>query len=190
MQLAWLRRLIAGDGLLAHWQFAGEDWQTIVAQDFRFSRRQNLSRLLIMGLMIVMVGGGFALFAPDRGAGGVVALIMLGLLIVLALVAMLLPAWTHRRLSRAQPVVWIGAEGVCVGNQAQRWSGFGSRLESVQLDHREGAMAQLAVRYSMVRTMTGPVGLQRFRDEHTVLVPVPPGRESEAEAIAQRLSKR
>lgn len=188
LQLAWLRRLMAGENLIAHWQLEADDWQAFIEQDYRFSRREKLSRLLIMALMILLVGGGFALFAPDPAAGGVVTLVMLALLVILALVALLLPTWTYRRLLRAIPAVWIGSDGVCLGNQAQRWAGFGARLESVQFNHRQDSLSHLSVEYSTIRTATGPFGLQSFRDHHTVVVPVSPGQESEAQEVVRKLS--
>ncbi|EHQ52750.1 hypothetical protein ECTPHS_08668 [Ectothiorhodospira sp. PHS-1] len=183
-QYAWLRRLMAGEGLLAHWQLEPGQWRDFLQRDMQRSRGEKLARLVMVAVMAVVVGLGFVLFAPDRGAGLVVAGVLVGMVMLLALVVLLLPLWTRRRLLRAVPEVWLGPEGVCIGHQAHHWSGLGSRLESARLRRgRQGLPARIELTYSGLRGVSSGRGVYVYRDQQNVVVPVPPGKEAEAERV-------
>ncbi|WP_412852115.1 hypothetical protein [Ectothiorhodospira shaposhnikovii] len=187
-QYAWLRRLMAGEGLLAHWQLAPEHWRDFVQRDMRRSRGEKLARLVMVAVMAVVVGLGFVLFAPDRGAGLVVAGVLTGMVLLLALIVLLMPLWTRRRLLQALPQVWLGLEGVCIGHQAHHWSGLGSRLESARLQRgKQGRPARIELTYSGLRGVSSGRGVYVYRDQQNVVVPVPPGKEAEAEGVIARL---
>lgn len=183
-QYAWLRRLMAGEGLLAHWQLAPEQWRDFVQRDMQRSRGEKLARLVMVAVMAVVVGLGFVLFAPDRGAGLVVAGVLTGMVMLLALIVLLMPLWTRRRLLRALPQVWLGPEGVCIGHQAHHWSGLGSRLESARLQRgKQGQPARIELTYSGLRGVSSGRGVYFYRDQQNVVVPVPPDKEAEAERV-------
>ncbi len=178
-QARLLNRLFAGDQLLAVWTFTPEHWRQAVESDWQ-EEVTNKRRLwyIVVG-WCVLIGGGFWLIDPE--AGGVVALILAAVAGICGVAAVAAPRWRRRRQLSEPPAAWIGLRGAFVGGLFHDWSLPGSALTDVQTVEDEQGNRSLHLTYRFV------AGHGAGFQYETSRIPVPPGRESEAQEVAARL---
>lgn len=163
-------------GRLAHWTYELGAWLDHVGQDNDLERAGKWALWRVIAIFCVVIGGAFWLFDPT-GGGPAVALVLLGVLAVLALVVQLGTLTAFRHHASAPGQVFIGRDGVWYNGTLHVWRGWGTRIDAVTYHTQDGS---LAIRYSAP---------SRYgRQSHQVRIPVPSGAEDEAHAVAEVLA--
>jgi len=168
-----LRSLLAGKDRLALWPYDQSEWDAAVQKVSREQGKKNRRYLLYAGLVFL---AGIVFFSvPDGGLLSKILGAAFGGMLILALVAQIL---THRRLLRGYPEVHIGLYGLYMGGQTHVWNVFPNRLVGVEL------IGKVYPSLSFTYTQPGYTGMRSWVN---VAVPVPEGKEQEAEDVVRQL---
>jgi hypothetical protein len=166
-----LGRILRGEGLLARWSYDPQEWRRYTEAEVVRDRSGKLGLFLIISGWALFFGVLFLLF--ERKAGGTVFLMMLGLIVVIGITASLSVWIPYRRNLRRTGEAWIHPEGVYLNGALHAWGVGGATLDDVLLHREEGLI--LSFSYSFPA--------KGGRDGRTVHVPVPAGRESDADRV-------
>jgi len=173
-----LVRLLAGEGVLAHWTYAREDQQQQATQEAVEERKASWGLLLIIAVFALLIGGGFWIADPE--AGRLVFLVMVGVVALLSVVAAGAPRYREARRRRAEPMALVSREGAYVFGMLHTWRLLGARVEGGEV--LRGRRPTLSIEYS------APVVYGRFfftRQSYVVAIPIPRGEEERAEGVLQ-----
>lgn len=157
------------DPQTVHWTYAPADWQRFTEQAWRRSIRHTLiTTAILWGLALVVV---LILFATAQGAFNLAAGIAIGTAVVAGLGLLLflldvLTLWARRRQSTSE--AYLNWEGVILSG----W--FYPMRGPKKVTYTAGNPAML--RYD----------IGSGRSSYRLAVPVPHGREAEAERLARR----
>lgn len=173
-----LDRLFSGAGLLAHWTYAPGEWAQFTEEEYRSERGEKLSLLKLVGVIMLVIGGGFALAMRD--AASLVVLAVLGGVFLLCWLAAAGIPWLNRRRNRQRPgEVFISRQGAWISGAFHSWSLWGARLDAVEIP--ADAPGLLAITYS--------IPARHGRQEQILHIPIPAGRQKEAETVRAALAK-
>jgi hypothetical protein len=174
---AKLDAMVNGKDLLVHWTVDADVWRDYVASEFVIEKSEKKALFLVTAVISVAVGVLFMVFARDGGVA--VFLILMGLVAILAVVALLGPRLRYRRALRSPGEIFISPSAAYVGGALHTWTLLGAKLERVDL--ADGQPQMLEIEYSFPTRMG--------RDEFTLRIPVPAGRGNEAAVVAEALRK-
>jgi hypothetical protein len=169
-----LQKILNGENILAHWTYTREEWQKYTEKQYK--EEKQLKRGLfyvISGIALVL---GIVFFLADHESGIWVLLAMLALIAIIAFTAWFTSFYNFRQNKKFHGQAYITEKAVYLNRQLHTWSGPGDNLESVQLK-KNTSQALLSFTYSVI-TRTG-------RQEQIVNVPVPKGKENEAEDLVK-----
>jgi MFS family permease len=175
--VAWAR-FMAGEDLLVHWRYEPDDWRRYVEAEYTRDRGARLRLLGVTAALMVVVGGAFVLVDPEGGLW--VAIVLAGVLALLAALAVGLPWWRYRRDRESPGEVRIAPNGVWMNGRLNLWDRQGGRLDGATWV--EGEPPQLGLRVSYL-SRTG-------RAEEPVFVPVPRGQEEAGRQVLEQLEQR
>ena len=158
--------LLDGRNIIAHWTYSPE--ASSVSADREFMEYQEANRALF-----IVVGGFFVvailvLLALGGEAGGLTALVLVGMLGVIALVAWGAPRIVYRRALKAIPEAYIGRNGIIYREIVYPFRSFLNHLDGVSFREAERGNPPLLT-FSFIQV----VGLSILRP-YAVSVPVPP----------------
>lgn len=168
-------RLAAGS-YLAHWQFQEQDWNRFIAIEWRRQKRKAfttpfgfIALFIIMGLLAKGIS------ADDLGW---IVLIAFAIGVLISALILIVGRSTHRKLSKGPREVFIAPTGVSIAGRYAPWDVVGTRLGGVK--HVAGDPAMLEFEY---------VSWGRGGSRTTTLrVPIPLGRDQEAQSIVSKLA--
>lgn len=160
---------------LAHWTFRPEEWGAFAAGEWERTRKNARRMPLWLGLVGAAVGLGLLAVA---GWAGVVVSTAAGVAAGWGVGRLMLSRGEAARGARpAQPEVYVGPEAAVVDGKYIHWTGYGIRLVGLRLVGGSPSALEFEV-----RTDAG-----EGSSTQTHRVPVPAGREEEAEQVAARL---
>jgi hypothetical protein len=171
-----LRRILNGEDVLAHWTYNPEEWKAYTEKEYATEKSEKKTLFVITAVLALVIGFGFFVF--DNEAGFWVLLAMVALIAILAFTAWFTAWYRHRENIQYHGEVYITGRAVYLNRQLHTWSGPGEKIESIDFIKHKG-QSLLSIIYS-VWTRTGQTPV-------TVRIPVPAGKEAEAEAIAAGL---
>lgn len=172
-----LDRFLKGRDVLIRWNIPADVWVRHVAEDLKEEKEGKKGLFLIAAFWVVLIGGGFAIFAGE--AGRMVALVLLGVLAILVPFAFWLPkVRAARMLKRPTPVI-IGREGAYVGGELHDWKLVGSFLSGAKIDDTKDPK-QVCIDYYYISGRGAPVPCE-------VRLPIPPGKDEEAKHAVEEL---
>lgn len=177
-QVQEIEALIRGEGLLAHWTFDADEWNRYTENEY--ARGMKQTRQLGIWTFAVVFG---MVFVGALFSGGIT-----GLMIVLALVIgigftailagssylMTRSAYAANRAGAGE--VFIGGTSVYLGNRFHTWKSRMATLEKVAFEPGDPCVVQFTYRYG-----SGDNG-----SHQEVRVPVPRGREEEAQQLVEQ----
>ncbi len=165
-------RILAEEGLLARWTPPPMEWRLFCEAELRRERAEKQFLFLLIAGFAVFFSGLFSLL--DRKAAPFLLWGAAGFVAFMAVMAVLSVWLPHRRRARSDGETRIHREGLITAGTLHAWTGVGTRLEAVEMEREEEGLL-LAFTYSFP-TRNG-------RETRTARVPVPPGKEEEAEAV-------
>jgi len=180
VRAAELNKLLAGEGLLAHWTYPQERFFKNLEKLRAERLATNRSLLLVVAFFIVACSVLFSiLFYLEEGEiSGSFLAIMFGVLGLCAIFAFVMPGVSYRNALKNRPEARITERGLLLYGEYHLWGKLGNRLTKVEFKPGPGgASLNFSIRYWSRVSLT-------LTETHVVKVPVPPGKESEAQDIA------
>lgn len=176
-QMAEMAALFGGQDLLVHWTFDADEWSRYTANEYVRGMKQTRTAAIwsfAIPFVLVMVvqpfAGGFSVLmtglALAFGAGA--ALLFGGSLYLMAK-----SADAANRAGVGE--VFIGATCLYYGKRFYTWAGKYAELQKVAFEPGDPSVIQFDIKY----------GTDGNSTHAEVRVPVPRGREAEAEQLAQ-----
>jgi uncharacterized membrane protein HdeD (DUF308 family) len=168
--------IVAGPHHMVRWQYPREQWLAHANADHAIELSSKWALWRLIAVISIIIGGSFAIV--DRDAGLIVFAVLLGLLALLAAVVSLTTSASYRHARQHQSEVVIGRDGAIYNGVLHVWRGWGARLGAIRYP---GPAGSLTINYTTPSRYT--------RTRHQVRIPVPPGREPEAAAVARMLAE-
>lgn len=167
---AWKRRaalpvLASGEAVLAYWTYEGDQWEAHVDREAGRGSANALVWGISMFLLAVVVGWGDALMLPTAA----------GLALLVFVMSLLFAQPRYGTRSSGPPAVVITPTALVLNGEYHTLRGGPFRLRSV---YYSPSAAMLDVFISV----------RGAHEAAHVRVPVPPGREAEAKAVARTLT--
>ncbi len=175
-------RLISGEGVLVHWTYDSETWRRYAEVSYQRKLKENQPKLILVAVLMLVVGAVIAVpMFLDESDGLLPFLgIYFGAFMVIFLVAMTAPRMEYQYNLSHLGEALIGTEGLIVNGQLHHWKSLGGRLEGIK--RVDGDPALLAFRLSYPN--------RYGRQEYEICVPIPMGREAEADRVMGQLGGR
>jgi hypothetical protein len=188
-QARLLHQMFKGKNLLAHWIYSKE--KAVLHAEGEKSRRgkMNLVLWLIIAGFVVFFSLLFVLFGKmDEEETLLFLSIMGGVLLICGIAAWFAPIIAERKMKRSVPEVFVGETAAWAFGEFDIWKSAMTRFKNASLKHIEspeeeifgaGAARKIEIVYEQ---------MQRYGyQERTVLIPVPVGKEKEAEEVVRRI---
>jgi hypothetical protein len=166
-----LGKILSGEELVARWTYSPQEWTRYAEAEHGRDKEGKTILFFIISGFALFFGVLFLIFGGE--AGLIVFLAMLGLIALMGGVAFLSILLSHRANQTRTGEVFIARTGIYLNKSLHNWNMFGSRLDSVQLLREESPLLEFVYSYPA----------RNGRQSAEVRVPVPAGREVEAEQI-------
>lgn len=183
-QMVAAHGLINGKHLIAHWNFDPEQWRMFAEKEYHEEKNEKRLMLAVIAVIILSVGAVFWLIMRDKAAG-IVFLVLLGIIVLLAFVAVIVPWLTYRRNRKQSGDIYIGTNCLYLNGAVHTWSFAGARLENVNLLSKPFPMINITYTYW---TSTGRYFFF-YRQAATLRVPIPEGKLDDARRVVEQLEK-
>ena len=175
-----LNSIFSGDKLLAHWIYEPAQVEEQAQRDLQATKSENRSLLLVVaGFMLACIAL-FAVYGYASGQGESMPWFiggMVGVLLLVAAVALGMPYLQYRRAVRSTHEAFIAAHGLHINGALHLWNAPLAGLHAVSLvQDSAGARLVFSLHY---RAKVG--GMEAY----TVDVPVPPGQEEAARTVEE-----
>ena len=173
-------RMFSGD-LLARWEYPQDEWRRQVEARFRERSAASRAMLTLVGVLMLLIGGGFVAIVRDE-ASVIVAAVLACIFVLLILVALIAPARQRRFLLSRPGLVLISRSVVYLGGEFHDFQVFGTQITGAELEQGEGDEGStLRIQYAY-QTRAGT-------QTTTLAIAVPKGKESEAKNAANTLNR-
>lgn len=175
-----LDRMFKREELLACWQFDTSEQQRKAIEEYNSRKAGNRILLLIVVAFFVVIGGLFTVFGFDDidDAAGFL-LILLSILAIISAAALLSPGMAYRKMSRSEPVVYVGPFGAWVMGVFTLWKAAMTRARQIIFEAGPSG-ARITVEYEIRQRYTW--------QQHTCRIPVPTGSEQQAYQVANQIA--
>jgi uncharacterized membrane protein len=170
-----LNRLVAGEGLLAHWTYSQDEWSRYTEEEHLRDRKDKWGLFRLISIIAVIVGIIFVIFKHD--ALPVILVVIPGLIAIIAATAALTISSTFRQNRLHPGEVYIGKSGALLGREFHYWKLPTAYLQTAVFEAGNPPVIKLV--YS------SPSGYAR--GEYIARFPVPQGREEEAKQVLAQL---
>lgn len=169
-------KILSGEGRIAYWHYAPEEWFRFVVVDFEEEREMKRNMFFLVAGISFIVGIVLAFLVEEPM---LILIIIAGIILLVSIPAYFVPRYRFRTLKNSKAEAIISKNGVLVGKMFHLWIGMGARLDRVSINV-ETDPKMLEFSYSMP-TKNG-------RQHETARVPVPQGKIDEAIAIAESIN--
>ncbi len=167
--------IVGGTDLLAHWHYTPHEWQTFMAKAYRRERQDKWQLFTLVVVIAIVAGFAFWLFRPASAA--IVAVVLVGLFILLALTIFVSTTYNYWQSRRHPGEVYIALGGAYINQELHLWRSWGARLKAVDYKADENV---LEITYAI----PGNAGQRAC----TLRVPVPAGEEKTAQGLLTALA--
>ncbi|MCE5328743.1 hypothetical protein LLG07_00155 [bacterium] len=171
-----LNKVFSEVNLLAHWEYSPEEWGRYYKEEFKKQKSEKWGIFIMIAIITIVVGGIFILTHKD--AWKVLSAVFLGLLMLLAIIAFIIPRIKYAKDSKnINPEVYISLNGIYLAGEFHLWNFLTSKLEKASFNENK---MLIIVNYSYM-TRTGV--------SHTnVRIPVPLLKLGEVKVIVDKLN--
>jgi len=169
-------RIVAGEGLLAHWSYTEEDWDRAVIAG---CTKDHVQRFALLSMLLV----GVALFAVlalaiDPSNTLLIEWGSAGTAVILFLIIYYPKLRKAKKPGRSD--TYIARDGLLFNREFHLWNVFGARFDSAAMAPNFHA---IEIRYQYAANEWG----MQLR---TLMIPVPNGKEKDAKRVVKILMKR
>jgi uncharacterized membrane protein HdeD (DUF308 family) len=161
---------------LAHWSYPKEQWETYAEYDHREDKKTKKMIFYIITGFAVLFGILFSAMDPE--VAPVILSVMAGLVILMGFVAYLSVTLSHSYNQKHPGEAIISLNSAYLNGQFHAWNMLLSRLDKASLAKEEG-MEILSLSYS--------APARGGANHYEVRIPVPLGKEKEAEMVLHAL---
>ncbi|MCX5997464.1 MAG: hypothetical protein NTV42_07680, partial [Chloroflexi bacterium] len=167
-----LNSILNDKGVLAHWKYNPDEWKTYTEKEYKEEKAMKKGLFFMISGIALLAG--IIFFLVDHKGGIWVLLAMVILVGIIAFTAWFTSWYNYRQNKKYLGETYITENAIYINRQLHMWRGLGARLDSVNLTAGKSQRLLRFVYSAPTRT-----GMQ----EYQVNVPVPTGREGEAEKI-------
>jgi hypothetical protein len=166
-----LGKILGGEELVARWTYSPEEWARYAEAEHGRDRAGKIVLFFIISGFALFFGILFLIFGGRPGL--MVFLAMLGLVALMGGVAFLSIHLSYRANKARTGEVFIARTGVYLNRALHNWNMFGASLDDVRLIREESPLVEFVYSYPA----------RHGRQGAEVRVPVPAGKEEEAERV-------
>lgn len=170
-----LKEVLSGRDLIAAWTYQHDQWAAYTEIDYEEDRLGKIMLFRIVAGFALLIGTLFIVFDPD--AGPIVALILLGVVVFIRVFIYFSTRAIYNQNREGVGEVLIHPHGIYLNGQFHGFNVAGARLDRVEI--KKDDMLIIEVEYSAPGSYT--------RNSYIIRIPVPYGKEKEAEGVAQKL---
>jgi hypothetical protein len=171
-----LDRILSSKDLLAHWKYDPVEWQDYAEKEYVRAKQDKWNMFKLVAIISAVVGIGFVIFARD--SGWIVLCVLGGVLLLIVFVIITTTRYDYMINRKYVGEAYITADGIYLNRQLHMFRGWGARLDSIGYDEKDKFLSFV---YS-VPSRTG-------RNDYNLRVPVPSGKEKEAEKVLASFQK-
>lgn len=171
-----LDRIFSGGNLLAHWKYDPVEWQNYAEKEYVRARQEKWGLFKLVAIISAVVGIGFVIFAPD--GGWIVLGVLGGVLLLIVFVIIATTRYDYMINKKYVGEAYITTDGIYLNRQLHMFQGWGARLDGIGYDEKDKFL-------SFVYSMPSRTG----RNDYNLRVPVPSGKEKEAEKVLASFQK-
>jgi uncharacterized membrane protein len=176
---ASLDRILLEKNILAHWTYTPEEWK--IYTEIEHKEDAAAKRGLFFMIAIISVIVGIIFFAVERENPLIIALIVLGIIAIAGLAAFFSTLGNYLNNKKHLGEVYISIDGVYLNRQVHVWNCLGNLLEEISYDSPKNQSPRIILTYS--------APAKNGRNSYTVRIPIPPGQETAAKNIINRIGK-
>jgi hypothetical protein len=169
-----LNKLLTGNDILVHWKYSPEEWKKYSEIDFTEDKIAKRGLLILVAVIALVIGIVLSIANEDP----LFLLICIGIIVIVAIPAFLVPKIRHSRNQSRIGEVLIAPYAVYLNGAFHNWNMLGAKMEKVNLDESVDPKL-IRIMYSFP-TRTG-------RQEEEIRVPVPKGEDFSAQNIVNVL---
>jgi hypothetical protein len=164
--------IMKGKDVLAHWQYAPDEWKDYTAKEFTRDKKDKRSLFLIVFFWSALFAISFPIL--DHKNGWYVTIVMGILIIIIGITAIISIISAHRSNKKSNGDVYITKHGILFSGKVLSWSMISSKLLDVRLDEVEEPPLLV-------------FEIQSGKSSYTLRIPVPQGKKDEAKKIIQMI---
>jgi hypothetical protein len=174
-----LDKMLKGENLLAHWHYSESEWRTYAEREHREQVEINRGMFLMIAIIAVIVGVLFILFEPDALVSTIFAIG--GIIVIIGITAFSVTYYRRAQNRKYLGEVYLNRDGAYINRELHTWKSLGCALEGASLDSKNPVQSILIFEYSAPS--------RNGRDYFSARVPVPLGKEKEAEKALATIKK-
>jgi len=174
-------RIIESEKVIAHWIYSDAEWQAFTQLDYKEEKtkiRKNRKVLfMLVGLFIFT-----AILSPIVSSeyGILVTYMMIGLIVLIPFASWLIPHIHHQRNLKHKGEAIITSSAIILNGQLHSWMHDNNKFEGLKI-HKETIPMIMEIEYSYKE-------IYRYRKFVTVRIPVPQGKEEEAQEFGRKIN--
>lgn len=169
--------ILKGDNLLAHWTYEPDEWQQYAEEEYTLQKARNRTLFVIITIAALVCGFGYWVFNPIIGKWAFIT--MAAVIVLSGFVAWFTTSYNHRQNKNNQGQAFFTHDAIYINRQLHDFKGLGSRLEKTEIKGEHQKYIEFV--YS-VPTRNG-------RQRQEARVPIPRGREAEANNLVERYNQ-
>lgn len=173
-----LRRMMEGREALARWTYDAAYWRAAQMDEVRSNKGMPVFGAILGGIFLII---GLVFYLTDPDDMGLMLAAMAGIGLLIAGVAWLSTVLRNRAILKSPGEVVIARGGVYYQGYLTDWNAVTSVFELAKVQKTK-KHARLVITY---RQLAGRYA--RFQNAQ-IAIPIPEGREAEAEAVANKLN--
>jgi hypothetical protein len=174
-----LDKMLKGENLLAHWHYSESEWRTYAEREHREQVEVNRGMFLMIAIIAVIVGVLFVLFEPDALVSTIFAIG--GIIVIIGITAFSVTYYRRAQNRKYLGEVYLNRDGAYINRELHTWKSLGCILEGATMDTTNPTQVILVFEYSAPS--------RNGRDYFSARVPVPLGKEKEAEKALATIRK-
>ncbi len=176
---AVLDEMLQGTNLIAHWTYSENEWRAYAEREHREQVEVNRGMFLMIALIALIVGVIFVIVEPDALVPTIIAIG--GIIVIIGFTSLSVTLYRQSQNRKFIGEVYLNLNGAYINRELHTWTSLGCKLESALIDDKFLGQTILVFKYS-APSRTG-------RDYFSARIPVPLGKETEAEQVLAQIKK-
>lgn len=172
--------MLAGGNLLAHWTYSPQEWSQFVQSEIARNRSANLLVLCILGLVFLFI----LIFLSAKGGAESLLMGLIFFAVVGSFSWWFATAEMRNLKAQSSGEAFISKTGLLLNDRYYPWNVMGMSLTGVF--YEQGNPNVVLFKYEQLGAYGAGGAFNVSSNERSVRVPVPVGREVEAQNLAAR----